>query len=185
MTGEVTVGYFGFVCPTGAQVHIAPRGDSKTVAQVRKGGRFAVQSTRNPAGSARPARRAAVNGYVWGYPLGGQSGWVRFDLLTPDTQDRTWADGPAGADFHVGRQKPKVGGRKKCSGRASNSVRTVKVADTYIRYAPQSTPFYYVARGDKVRERWRYSGNYMCIEVIESDVAPKGTRGWIPNSAVS
>lgn len=186
-TGQVAVGYYPYVVTVDTVgVRAAAQIGSKIVFLMNKGQRFGVQSTRNPSESATPARRPARQGFVWGYGnKDGASGWIPVEAISIDTSGEVWADGPAGADFQVGAQEPPKGRKpSSCKGDPSNRIRVIDVGDTYLRYGPQSTPYYYLLRGDRVREKWRGTGNYMCVQVVESHAAPVGARGWIPYASV-
>jgi hypothetical protein len=186
-TGQVAVGYYPYVVIIDeVEVRVAPNSESPVVFAMKKRQRFGVQSRRNPNELATPPMRPARSGFRWGYGNeDGASGWVPADAIRPDSDDQVWADGPAGADFQVGAQLPPTGRKpSSCRGDPSDRLRVIKVADTYLRYGPQSTPYYYLLGGDRVRERWRGRGNYMCVQVVESSAAPVGARGWIPYASV-
>lgn len=184
-TAEVNVGYFPYVLNQNAHIKVGPGDHFANVASLHKGARFGVQSTRNPKSSNRPPRRPQKNGYVWGYSNArGTSGWINFSALSPDTSGQVWADGPASADFQVGAQKAVHGSTSSCRGHSSSSHRTIDVVDTYLRYGPHSTPYLYLVKGDRVKEKWRGTTGYVCVEVLSSKTAHKGARGWIPYASI-
>lgn len=185
-TAEVNIGYFPYILNQDAHIKVGPSDHHDNVVSLHKGARFGVQSTRNPSVSNRPAHRPQKNGYVWGYSHSkGTSGWINKTALTPDTSGAVWASGPADADFQVGAQKAVNRSTSSCRGVAGTRVRTIDVIDTYLRYGPQSTPYFYVVKGDRVKEKWRGTGKYMCVEIVSSKTCPKGTRGWIPYASVA
>jgi hypothetical protein len=149
------------------------------------------QSTRNPGCQNRPPLRGSVNGFVWGYclsPAVGKSGWMRRVDLEPDLALERLACGPANADFD--RRRPQACGGH-CDGRPLRGVRdasgsaVVEADEVYLRYAPGSTAFRYLVRGDRVRRLLR-SGNaqWTAIEVRTARWTGRGTRGWVLTSAL-
>lgn len=188
-TGLVNVGYYPYeVYRDRTPIRVGPSEDAAVVETLSRRARFGVQSTRNPENLDLPSIRGARNGFVWGYSFSkGISGWVGLTQLIPDDppSDAPWATGPAGADFQVGASRSvRHGKNSSCAGEPSKRLRTIDVTDTYLRYAPHSTPYWYVVKGDVVRERWRGRANYVCVEVVESAVCPRGTRGWVPYDAL-
>jgi hypothetical protein len=168
---------------------IVPTDDGVPV-QLDEGQHLARQSTRNPRALDAPPLRPAVSGHVWGYamsPVAHKSGWMALDDLEPDPGYETRACGPAGADFDR-RDPASCGGHgdgRPLSGvRAASGTAAVTAQDLYLRYAPQSTAFRYLVRGDSVRRLVRHSG-YVGIEVRSARWSPRGGRGWVIASAVS
>lgn len=186
-TAEVNVGYFPYKLIVASAVRVAPNANAAAVLQLPRGAKFGVQSTRNPGNSARPSMRPPRGGFVWGYSGSkGASGWVELAKLAEDKSGAVWADGPANADFQVGAQKPATGRRpSSCAGSdGKDELRVIGVDDVYIRYAPQSTPFYYLERGDHIKIKWRGRSRYCCVQVTKSESCPVGTRGWIPYASL-
>jgi hypothetical protein len=144
------------------------------------------QTTRNPACLDAPPLRAAVDGFVWGYcmpPATRKSGWMRLSDLERDPALEQLACGPAGADFD--RRRPQACGGH-CDGRSLTGVQgatgtaVVTAREVYLRYAPGSTAFRYLVRGDAVR-RVVQSRNrsWTGVEVRTARWAGRGTRGWV------
>lgn len=186
-TGEVNVGYYPFMAVHGrTPIRVGPSEDMAVIDILGRDARFGVQSTRNPGYDDHPAPRGAHGGFVWGYSFkDGVSGWVKLDQLMRDDSGVEWATGPAKADFHVGIGTCEPHGKNSsCAGVVGVNVRAINVIDTYLRYAPHSTPYWYLVKGDLVRERWRGRKNYVCVEVVQSTVCPVGIRGWVPYAAL-
>lgn len=168
--------------------------DDGTTVELGVGLQFGRQSTRNPRCLDRPPLRAAVGGYVWGYclsPVTRKSGWMRLADLAADPQTERRACGPAGADFD--RRDPRSCGGH-CDGRAvdgfvaSSGEAIIAARDVYLRYAPGSTAFRYLVRGDRVRRLVNGRGadrGWTGIEVRSARWTPTGTRGWLLMSAFS
>lgn len=187
-TGKVNVGYYPFVVlHDRVPVRVGPSHDAEVLFVLNHSARFGAQSTRNPNNLDTPPMRPAKNGFVWGYSfLRGTSGWIEFSSLITDPKLRVWADGPAHADFQVGAQSSvKHGKDSSCAGVKGDNRRLIKDVEVYLRYAPHSTPYWYLVHGDVIQERWRGRNNYVCVEVVESKVCPAGTRGWIPYASLS
>lgn len=185
---EVNVGYYPNRTSREATLRSGPGEHFDVVQGLPAGQRVGRQSVRNPQRSSRPPRRDARNRYAWVYVhRQGRSGWVRSDVLLPDPGG--WADGPAGEDFEVGdapgvRHRPRPRRRPRFTlGRRASGRRVVKARDVYLRYAPRSTAFSYLDRGDVVELRWR-GATYSCVEVVSSAHTPRGTRGWVPHGAL-
>jgi hypothetical protein len=115
------------------------------------------QTTLNPGCLDAPPLRAAVDGFVWGYcmpPVARKSGWMRLSDLKRDPAFEQLACRPAGADFD--RRPPRLCGGH-CDGRpltgvqAATGTAVVTAREVYLRYAPGSTAFRYLVRGDAVR----------------------------------
>jgi hypothetical protein len=185
---ETNIGYYPNRLSRDATLRDGPGQQFRILDKLDAGQRVGRQSVRNPRRLTKPARRDARNGYAWVYVLqGGRSGWVRSDALVSDPGG--WADGPASEDFEVGsapgvrhaprrRRKPRFTLGRKASGR-----RVVSEEDVYLRYAPRSTAFWYLDRGDVVAVKW-FGRLYACVEVAASSHTPEGTRGWVPRGAL-
>lgn len=169
---------------------VVPDDDGEPVG-LRAGQHFGRQSTRNPRCLDAPPLRGATDGYVWGYcmsPVTNKSGWMRLADLEADRDHERLACGPAGADFDR-RDPASCGGH--CDGRPLTGVRdasgrrVVDAREVYLRYAPQSTAFRYLVRGDEVRELIRNrQRNWVGVEIQSARFAPKGARGWISASSL-
>jgi len=119
------------------------------------------QTTRNPECLDAPPLRGSVNGFVWGYclpPAVRKTGWMQLADLKADLALERLACGPADADFDRRRPQACAG---HCDGRALRNVRdasgqaVVAAREVYLRYAPGSTAFRYLVRGDTVRRLLR------------------------------
>jgi hypothetical protein len=149
------------------------------------------QSTRNPTCRDVPRLRAAVNGFVWGYgmpPVTRKSGWAELAALEPDPAHERFACGPAGVDFDR-RDRQSCGGH--CDGRPLTGVRAtsrrkvVTARETYLRYAPGSTAFRYLVRGDVVsRLAHTDDARWTAVEVRAARWAGAATRGWVLTSSL-
>lgn len=184
---EVNVGWFGCEAKQLATVRTAPHGDAPVKDVINPGQRVGIQSTRNPGAHNDPPMRNAVNGYVWGYVLnGGATGWIRASALLKSGWG-PWARGPAGVDFHVGYDFGKRGSDTSCRGIVikKNKRRVVRSEDVYLRYAPKSTAFWYLHKGDVVDAHFHHIKGWTCVEVVRSSAgAPAGTKGWVQISSL-
>jgi hypothetical protein len=198
-TDQVDVAYEPWRAITPTVLRVGPNADAPavladdgSVVGLEAGQRFGRQSTRNPRCLDRPPLRPAVAGFVWGYcmpPATAKSGWMRVADLVADPQSEPRACGPAGADFDR-RDPSSCGGH--CDGRpvttfarASGEV-TVGARDLYLRYAPGSTAFRYLVRGDRVRRLVDGRGDnagWAGVEVRSAPWTPAGARGWVRRSA--
>jgi hypothetical protein len=150
------------------------------------------QTTRNPGCLNAPPLRAAVDGFVWGYcmpPATRKSGWMRLSDLERDPALEQLACGPAGADFD--RRRPQACGGH-CDGRPLAGVQdasgtaVVTAREVYLRYAPGSTAFRYLVRGDAVRRVVRSRNrSWTGVEVRTARWTGRGTRGWVLDSTLS
>lgn len=150
------------------------------------------QTTRNPTCRDAPPLRRAIDGFVWGYgmpPATRKSGWMLLADLEPDPRLDELACGPANADFD--RRHPDACGGH-CGGRALTGVSAlpgagvVDVDDLYLRYAPGSTAFRYLVRGDVVRRLARTAdARWTGIEVRTARWIPARVRGWVLASALA
>lgn len=149
------------------------------------------QTTRNPECLDGPPLRGSVNGFVWGYclpPATRKSGWMQLADLKPDLALERLACGPANADFD--RRRPQACG-EHCDGRTLRAVRdasgqaVVAAREVYLRYAPGSTAFRYLVRGDAVRQLLRSPNRqWTAVEIRTARWTGRGTRGWVFSSAV-
>jgi hypothetical protein len=163
------------------------------VVELAAGQHFGRQSTRNPDCLDRPPLRRAVGGYVWGYcipPATRKSGWMRLADLVADPRTPRRACGPAGVDFD--RRDPSLCGGH-CDGRPltdfapASDVAVVTAREVYLRYAPGSTAFRYLVRGDSVRHLVNGRGvraSWAGVEVRSARWAPVGTRGWLLRATI-
>jgi hypothetical protein len=168
--------------------------DDGSVVGLAAGQYFGRQSTRNPRCLDRPPLRPAVAGFVWGYclaPATRKSGWMALADLraAPDTERQ--ACGPAGADFD--RRDPNscdghCDGRPVDGYRAAAGDAVVDAQDLYLRYAPGSTAFRYLVRGDLVRRLVSGQGNdqgWAGVEVRRARWTAPRVRGWVLASALA
>ena len=195
-TGEVNVGYHPHrMTINDVYLRIAPREDAPRVNVIYAPWRpddpnqplaphqadFGWQSTRNPTYDPNPPKRPTVNGYAWGYVRTGHCGWINAQHLEPFTPpDNTYPlfDGPAHDDFEVGRQHPRHGYVSNCGPRV-DGWRIIRAKEVYLRYAPESTAFAILTRGDVVHLKCMGEHHYFCVTVHRSRYVPKGTTGWI------
>lgn len=158
------------------------------ISTLAAGQNFCRQSVPQFSGCSRNLNLRAAEGYnaVWGYMnTDGRSGWVWGPGLA-DNNGFGGCCGPAGEDFRCGDDKagvcpspPRDGGTIPAT--AVSGVRGFKTT-TYLRYAPQSTPFYYLVPGCTV-EQYRRADNYASVRVIEGGgYALKNVRGWVLSS---
>src|SRR4051812_29946731 len=163
-TDTVDVAYEPWVALAATRLRLGPDvaapavlADDGSVVGLGAGQHFGRQSTRNPRGLDRPPLRPAVNAFVWGYclaPATRKSGWMALADLRADPDTERRACGPAGADFDR-RDPSSCGGHG--DGHPVDGVRVVAgdavvvAREVYLRYAPGSTAFRYLVRGDLVR----------------------------------
>ena len=168
--------------------------DDGSIVELVTGQHFGRQSTRNPRCLDRPPLRPAVAGFAWGYcmpPATRKSGWMQLADLEADPEAAGRACGPAGADFD--RRDPRSCGGH-CDGRPvtaftpASGEAIVAARDVYLRYAPGSTAFRYLVRGDRVRRLVNAGGDragWAGVEVQSARWASAGTRGWLLLSALA
>jgi hypothetical protein len=108
--------------------------------------------------------------------------------LKPDLALERPACGPANADFD--RRRPQACGGH-CDGRPLAGVRDasgqalVAAREVYLRYAPGSTAFRYLVRGDAVRRLVRsHNMQWTAVEIRTARWTGRGTRGWVLSSAL-
>jgi hypothetical protein len=149
---------------------------------------FCRQSIQNyPTCATDPGGRPSANNFIWGYSnQNGLSGWVNLNNVTPDDNGANCC-GPAGADYHCGDlsrcSSNKCDGGTSGSASSSSGSRTVSASNTYLRYAPGSTAFYYLVSGDTVT-RLCIVGSYTCVSVSSAVWCPSGTRGWVLSTSL-
>jgi hypothetical protein len=170
----------------------AVKSDSGESIQLGVGQHLGRQTTRNPDCRDTPPLRAAVDGFVWGYcmpPVTRKSGWMLLSALEADPEFEGLACGPANADFD--RRRPAACGGH-CDGRPLSGVRPVSgsarvsARDVYLRWAPGSTAFRYLVRGDEVRQLVQTANaRWIGVEVRAARWASRRTRGWVLRSAVT
>jgi len=166
--------------------------DSGDPVELAAGQHLGRQTTRNPGCLDAPPLRAAVEGFVWGYcmpPVTRKSGWVLLADLERDRALEQLACGPADADFD--RRRPESCGGH-CDGRpltavhAASGPAVVTSREVYLRYAPGSTAFRYLVRGDSVRRLIRSpDANWTGVEVRVARWTRRGARGWILAGALT
>lgn len=141
---------------------------------------FGWQSTRNPHYDPNPPKRETVNGFAWGYVRTGHCGWINAAHLEPFDPPKGYPlfDGPAHADWEVGRMKPHHGYKSNCGPRTSG-FRVIKAREVYFRYGPESTTFGVLTRGDVVHLRCMGEHHFFCCAVVRSRWVPHGAVGWI------
>jgi hypothetical protein len=184
-------------------------GSTGAAVVVPVGGTFARCSNRDGgSGCPDPGPRANQNGFLWGYWIGyARQGWMPYSVggVTYATGNNGYTGtlcGPAGFDFdcRLGTQHPKSACNNTCGGSGtgtptcSTTYRPIVAnpADPsderfYLRYAVNSTTFFWLVPGDQVK-RWAYesSGSFTwsCVEVICAKYAPNGCRGWVRSDAL-
>lgn len=185
---EVNIGYYPNHISREATLRDGPGEQFRILQRLDAGQRVGRQSVRNLDRSRTPPRRDSRNGYAWVYVLqGGRAGWVRADVLVADPGG--WADGPASADFEIGRapgvrHAPRRRRRPRFTlGRRGSGRRIIDGRDVYLRYAARSAAFSYLDRGDVVALRWR-GRHYACVEVVVSAHSPEGASGWVASAAL-
>jgi hypothetical protein len=118
-------------------------------------------------------------------PATRKSGWMALAALQLDAETARRACGPAGADFDR-RDPNSCGGH--CDGRPVTAFEpatgeaVVTARDLYLRYAPGSTAFRYLIRGDRVRRlvygRGDHAG-WVGVEIRRARWTATGARGWL------
>lgn len=132
---------------TGVAVRKGPHPDAEIVLTnagdevfVQQGGHFARQSDREAPGCASPPMRAAVDGWIWGYPgndvRSKKSGWIPLEVdgvvysrSSPEYQDQAKNDGflcgPARKDFDCrdAAVSQKACGHDDCGGPPLEDIR--------------------------------------------------------------
>jgi hypothetical protein len=197
-TDQVDVGYDPWQAVRATPLRVGPSGgappvldDADEPVALAVGRHLGRQTTRNPECLDNPPLRASVNGFVWGYcmpPAVRKSGWMQLADLEADLTFAGLACGPADADFD--RRRPQACGGH-CDGRALRDVRdasgqaVVAAREVYLRYAPGSTAFRYLVRGDAVRQLLRSDNRqWTAVEIRTARWTGRGTRGWVFSNAV-
>jgi hypothetical protein len=145
-----------------------------------------LQSVQNPTCLSNPGGRAASpNGYVWCYWNNGATiytGWVPGGDIGGAVAGG--CTGPAGADFACGSTPVGCNDTVGCADRDDGWH---MFRDAYIRYAPGSTAYYWVASGaNVVRKGYSANNDYACVVVTQNGkYCPDGTVGWVEQSALS
>lgn len=164
----------------------AIRSDDGEAVELATGQHLGRQTTRNPACLDAPPLRPAVDGFVWGYgmpPATRKSGWTSLSDLEPDPTFDELACGPADADFD--RRRPDACGghcdeRPLTGVRAVSGSQPVSARDVYLRYAPGSTAFRYLVRGDEVRRLIETANaRWVGVEVRTARWTRRRARGWV------
>jgi hypothetical protein len=200
-TDQVDIAYEPWKALAPTVLHLGPDpeapavlADNGGVVALESGQHLGRQTTRNPRCLDTPPLRPAVAGFVWGYcipPATPKSGWMRLADLEPDPRAEPLACGPAGADFDR-RDSTSCGGH--CDGRpvsaftATSAEATIAARDVYLRYAPGSTAFRYLVRGDRVRRLVNGRGDdagWTGVEVRRARWTSTGARGWLLVRALS
>lgn len=160
-------------------------------------------------GCPSPGPRLNVNGFLWSYfPEYAKQGWVPYNVggLIYAVGDTSYAGtlcGPASFDFDCRYAKTNCPQYHGCGGSqppasvcATNYRPVIAVGTTlgdisqekyYLRYAADSTTFFWLVPGDVVRAYCSasvdgYSWN--CVVVVCARYAPYGCRGWIRSDAL-
>lgn len=199
-TGEVNIGYYPYHMKTeGLVLKAAPRPDAPTI-HIDFAGRkklqppsskhadFGWQSTRNPYGVDNPPKRELENGYAFGYVRSGHSGYVHISHLVPYTPEELKTlnvphfNGPAHADWEVGRMKCKEG-YTSWIGRRVHGIRIIKNDTVYLRWAPESTARCALRHGDVVEILYIGEHHFFAVRVLKSSWVAAGTIGWIGQNA--
>ena len=185
------------------------RTDGVTPTVIPVGAHFGRCSNRTgsvSAGCPDPGPRPSQNGFLWGYWIGfARQGWMPYNVggVTYAVGDNAWTGtlcGPAGADFDCRKAKSACSGYVGCGGAGigdptcSETYRPIVAVGSdlshekyYLRYGANSTTFAWLVPGDRVK-RWGYkagqSNNWSCVQVICSQTAPNGCRGWVRSDAL-
>jgi hypothetical protein len=171
------------------------------------------------APALRPAVNGFVWGYPGDDVKSNKSGWLplevegvryaeRNDAYGTEAGDPTrWLCGPRTFDFDCRSEASKQPCEYRCSGRPIKTIepqdRLRRVRDRgsvlanqneeyYLRWALGSTPFWWVAPGDQLRELGTRKGksygkfivSWSFVEVASSPLSPRGTRGWLLSSVL-
>lgn len=188
----INVGWYGFRTTKNARIRVGPGDHFPEKQVVMQGKRVGRQSVRNPKGIDNPKPRPVARDqferpWVWVYdPETSEVGWMKATVLKETNGDNPWAHGPTGRDFHVGLEQCHVHEETSCQGFKRARLRIVNSENVALRYAPNSTAFYYLRRGDGVRELFRRLQNdFSAVSVTQSKTVPVGTRGWVDVRALA
>ena len=196
---RVDVAYEPWLAVRRAELRVGPssrapavKSDDGEAVRLVAGQHLGRQTTRNPGCLDTPPLRGAVDGYVWGYcmpPATRKSGWMLLSALEADPEYEGLACGPANVDFD--RRRPTACGGH-CDGRRLTDVRRVfgsaqvSAREAYLRWAPGSTAFRYLVRGDEVRRLVQTANaRWVGIEVRTARWAGRRLRGWILSGALT
>lgn len=185
-TQDVNIGWYGYEVIRKNRLRVGPAEHFDAIQVVDVTKRVGVQSTRNPKGVDNPPRRPLhkdAHGKQWAWVYvreTGNQGWMKASCLKERKDSVPWAHGPSRSDFHIGLEPCKIGPRSSCHGVRKNRVRIINAREVFLRYAPHSTPYRYLQKGDSVRELFRRTANdYVAVSVVKSETAPVGSRGWV------
>lgn len=185
-TQDVNVGWYGYHTSRPSNLRVGPGDNFRAIEHVGAKTRVAVQSTRNPKAIDHPPKRPPhtdERGHRWAWvhiPAVHKVGWIKVSHLQEHESTIPWARGPSGHDFHVGLEKARKGPSSSCHGARKNKIRIVDVKRARLRYAPASTAFHWLQKGDSVRELFRRSlDDYVAVVVVQSESTPIGARGWV------
>lgn len=182
----VNIGWYGYRTNSSTFVRVGPGHNFNMRSIIAPGKRMGWQSVRNPDALDSPAQRSPKNGFAWCYLIDGSlTGWVPVGTIDEYDNGKSWAHGPAESDFHVGYDECERGSPAGCGGYTMNhNLRVVKTEEVYVRYAPQSTAFHFLLKGDHFKEMYASPMGYRCGEVTQSESCPVGTRGWVLSAAL-
>lgn len=206
---ESDVCYSAWIANIRVPLRYAPTGSAPVVRDtfLEPGQHFCRQSVNQTAMENDPActrnlePRPSQNGYLWGYKnAGGVEGWAFRDAMSPDAsyvgEGNGGCCGPATGEggavgYRCGEEFRNIvcEGRVECAGDQSCAASSVSGIEglngrTFLRYAPQSSAFYYLEQGDSV-ELLCQCGAYTCVSTRSSEYGiPFGTRGWILSSKI-
>lgn len=196
-TNEIDVCYYPFLAIVDLPIYASPLGGQK-VGFLNAGDGFCRQSVPQfgSTGCTRNLNLRAFEGFnaAWGYDnTSGVSGWVYGPALA-DNNGALGCCGPAQADYRCGDAKAFVCPDGPCDGginsegQLRSGIRGLN-GTTYLRYAPGSTPFYYLTVGCTVEEYIRSPAStnaYTCVRVVEGcGYALNNVRGWILTSRLA
>ncbi len=202
-------GQSGVVLRKGPSFSAAPvtKDDGVTTVVIPVGGIFGRCSNRTGgSGCPDPGPRANINGFLWGYYTAyAKQGWMPYSVsgVTYAVGDNGYTGtlcGPANFDFDCRDAKSACPSYHGCGGSGYGSAtcsvtyRPIVAVGTnlsdqryYLRYAPNSTTFFWLVPGDQIK-RWGYVAgspdNWSCVEVVCASYAPNGCRGWVDSTAL-
>ena len=160
-------------------------------------------------GCPDPGPRLNVNGFLWSYfPGYAKQGWVPYNVggVVYAVGDNSYTGtlcGPASFDFDCRYAKTNCTSYHGCGGNAASATACVTnyqpviaVGSTlgelseqkyYLRYAADSTTFFWMVPGDVVKAYCTASVSgytWSCVKVECARYAPNGCRGWIRSDAL-